>query len=135
MADNFPNTAVWVSDIEMLEDGDLATAGAAPGDPNANMNRIQRDLVKNCNYLKVQVEALGLSASHGDSTFNGSDGRSITHNFGHQNYTASVMPTTNPAGQLGEVWITRADNTITVHNSGPFRGAFRVSLIVTTVLS
>jgi len=58
------------------------------------------------------------------STFNGSTGRELTHNLGHQNYTIFWTPTTDPEGSLGEVWITKADNTVTIHNSGAFTGAF-----------
>jgi hypothetical protein len=58
------------------------------------------------------------------STYNGPTGRVITHNYGHQNYIVIVMPTATPGGNLGEVYYTKANNTVTIYNSGSFRGAF-----------
>ena len=58
------------------------------------------------------------------STFNSTTGRTITHNLGHQNYNVTVIPTADPAGYLGEIYLTKADNTVVIYNSGPAVGAF-----------
>jgi len=63
------------------------------------------------------------------STFNGSSGRVITHGKGHQNYMFLYIPTANPGGNLGEVYITKANDTVTVYNSGSFRGNFDYVII------
>ena len=58
------------------------------------------------------------------STFNGQSGRTITHNYGHQNYQLLINPTADPLGLLGEIWVIKSDNTAVVYNSGSARGAF-----------
>ncbi|MBW2673197.1 MAG: hypothetical protein JRD89_07255 [Deltaproteobacteria bacterium] len=58
------------------------------------------------------------------STFAGSDGRTITHNYGHTAYQVNINPTADPAGFLGEVWVSKAANTVVIYNSGSARGAF-----------
>jgi len=71
------------------------------------------------------------------STFAGESGQTITHNVGHQNYVVNVEVTENPAGDLGEFWVTKNANTVTVHNSGGARTGFKitVSLPVKDVLT
>jgi hypothetical protein len=66
----------------------------------------------------------------GASTFNGSAGRVITHSLGHQNYKPVITPTADPSGFLGEVYCIKADDTVTVYNSGSATGAFEYALIV-----
>ena len=58
------------------------------------------------------------------STFNGSTGRTLTHNKGTLNYMVIVNPKADPGGTLGEVWYSKALNTVTIYNSGSFTGAF-----------
>lgn len=61
----------------------------------------------------------------GASTFNGyATGRVITHNIGHQDYDVRIMPTADPAGNLGEVWITKANSTVAIKCSGAALTAF-----------
>lgn len=61
----------------------------------------------------------------GASTFNGyATGRVITHNLGHQDYDVRIMPTADPAGNLGEVWITKANSTVAIKCSGSATTAF-----------
>ncbi len=63
------------------------------------------------------------------STFNGQDGRTITHNFGHTNYQVIVNPTADPQGFLGEIWFSKSANTVVVYNSGSAVGAFGYVII------
>ncbi len=63
------------------------------------------------------------------STFNGASGRTITHNYGHQNYQVLVNPTADPAGFLGEIWFSKANNTVVIYNSGPAVGAFDYTVL------
>jgi len=51
-------------------------------------------------------------------TLNSSTGVSCTHNIGSTNYKVSVTPTSNPAGTLGEIWVTKATNTCVIYCSG-----------------
>jgi len=46
------------------------------------------------------------------STFNSTAGRTITHSYGHQNYNVAIIPTADPDGYLGEIYLTKADNTV-----------------------
>ena len=63
------------------------------------------------------------------STFNGASGRTITHNYGHTNYQVLANPTADPAGFLGEVWFSKANNTVVIYNSGPAVGAFDYTVL------
>lgn len=56
--------------------------------------------------------------------FNGDSGRTITHNYGHTDYMVIINPVADPAGFLGEVWISKAANTAVVYNSGAATGNF-----------
>lgn len=58
------------------------------------------------------------------STFNGQNGRTITHNYGHTDYEIIINPTADPQGFLGEVWTSKSANTVVVYNSGSHTGAF-----------
>lgn len=61
--------------------------------------------------------------------FNGQDGRTITHNYGHTDYQVIINPVADPAGFLGEVWFSKAANTVVVYNSGSARGNFDYVII------
>jgi len=65
----------------------------------------------------------------GSSTFNGSTGREIAHSLGHTNFTLFWTPTADPEGGLGEVWITKASDKVTIHNSGAATTAFDYVLL------
>ena len=58
------------------------------------------------------------------STFNGASGRTITHNYGHTNYQVLLNPTADAQGFLGELWFSKAANTVVIYNSGSAVGAF-----------
>ncbi len=63
------------------------------------------------------------------STYNGSDGRTLTHNYGHLNYMLIINPKADSCYNLGEVWHLKAANTVVVYNSGGFKGAFDYIII------
>ena len=68
----------------------------------------------------------------GDSTFAGSAGRTITLAVAQADtsYTVLVIPTADPGGNLGEVWIsTLAVGSFKVHNSGTATTSFRWKLV------
>jgi len=50
--------------------------------------------------------------------FAGQAGYTITHNYGHTDYQVIVNPVEDPAGFLGEIWYSKAANTVVVYNSG-----------------
>ena len=50
--------------------------------------------------------------------FAGSAGRTITHNYGHTSYQVVINPVADPRGLLGEIWFSKAANTVVVYNSG-----------------
>lgn len=69
----------------------------------------------------IDDSMIGLNEIHaeGTSNFAGPGGVTITHSLNLANYTPSITPTADPAGALGEVWITDvAVNSFVVRNSG-----------------
>ena len=61
--------------------------------------------------------------------FAGQTGRTITHNYGHTDYQVIVNPVADPAGFLGELWYSKAANTVVVYNSGSAVGNFEYVII------
>lgn len=59
----------------------------------------------------------------------GSTGHTITHNYGHTDYQVIVNPVAYPAGFLGEIWFSKAANTVVVYNSGSATGNFDYVII------
>ncbi len=57
-------------------------------------------------------------------TFNGSAGRTITHNLGYTDYQVIINPVADPGGFIGEIWFSKAANTVVVYNSGSATGNF-----------
>jgi hypothetical protein len=57
-------------------------------------------------------------------SFAGSTGCTITHNYGHTDYQIIINPVADPGGYLGEIWISKANNTAVVYNSGTATGNF-----------
>jgi hypothetical protein len=56
--------------------------------------------------------------------FAGSAGRTITHNYGHTDYQVIINPVAGPGGFLGELWFSKAANTVVIYNSGSAAGNF-----------
>lgn len=81
---------------------------------------------------KQAIQALQAvkSISLGNSTFNSTAGRVITHNLGHTNYFVMVTPTANTRGYLGEVYVVIGSNSFTVYNTGSAKTAFAYLIIV-----
>lgn len=128
---------VWKDRIRQLE----PTDPAAPPTWNPNY----QDLINNDVHLKnrfdavkTEVEtarageaslndrllAMQLSIQDGSGQYAGNAGVTITHNLGHTNFRVAITPTADPQGYLGEAWVIKAANTMTIYNSGSFRGAF-----------
>ena len=63
------------------------------------------------------------------STFNGQDGRTLTHDYGHPDYQATINPTADCQNFLGEIWMNKSANTVVIYNSGSHRGAFDYVII------
>lgn len=63
------------------------------------------------------------------STFNGLTGVEVAHALGHTDYVVSILPSANPVGGLGDVWVVKATNKFTVYNSGSATTAFEYVLI------
>ena len=61
----------------------------------------------------------------GSSSFAGSGGVTITHNLGISDYTPLIVPTADPGGQLGAVFVTDiTTNSFVVRNTGSAITAF-----------
>lgn len=135
-------TAVWKDKIRKLETTD-------PGHADT-FNVEYQDLINNDVYLKGEVDsvknevvaaragkptlndrllALESQTLQGESTFNSTSGRTITHSLGHTNYIVNIRPLEDTKGDLGDVWISKASNAFTVYNTGGFVGAFRYQIM------
>ena len=66
----------------------------------------------------AQWQAAPSSGVGGTSTLNSTTGRSITHNLGNTNYHVDVTPTAATNGYVGEIYVTKAINTVTIYNTG-----------------
>ncbi len=61
----------------------------------------------------------------GTSNFAGPGGVSVVHNKNWATYIPSIIPTTDPSGAIGSIWITDvAANSFVVRNSGHAVTAF-----------
>jgi hypothetical protein len=118
----------WVEDVDTYAT-DTSLLG---GDEDSPLNRPIRDLFKRTAWARSVLLTLGLSAQHGSDTFDPESGTTITHNLGHSEYAVDVIPTEDPGGELGEVWVDIQDDDFTIHNSGTFDGGLRWKLIVGT---
>jgi hypothetical protein len=144
MAD-LQETAQWEAGIYQIEESDPVQGG-----PNGIDNLPHKQLANRTAYLKqeqdalkdeivaarggygnlgVRLDALETQTLQGESTFNSTSGRTITHNLGHTNYIVNVMPLGDTGGDLGDVYISKAANAFTVYNTGGFTGSFRYQLI------
>ena len=60
-----------------------------------------------------------LITKEGTSNFAGPSGVIITHSLNLSNYTATIVPSGDGSGALGEIWVTDiAVNSFVVRNSG-----------------
>lgn len=66
----------------------------------------------------------------GSSTFNKMTGRAITHSFGAATaYTVSITPTAAGQGNLGDYYVVKGNNTMTVYNTGTATTSFDYTII------
>lgn len=83
--------------------------------------------------IQSNVNAINAAAGadSGASTFAGSSGRAITiATMGSTAYIPLIIPTADPGGNLGEVWVVINSATqFTVYNSGTATTAFRYKVI------
>lgn len=121
----FTDTAEWVASVPTLAFGLQATGG----DENANMNVPMRDLNRRLVYLRGRVDALSLDSVWGTGDFDPVDGFTVTHDLGTTAYHVTCLPTSNPGGELGEVWIEIGENAFTIHNTGSWTGPLRWGLV------
>lgn len=142
---NITESPVWESGIYQIEATDPVQGG-----PDGIDNRPHKQLANRTLYLKQQLDALQSEVStarggyanldarldaletqtlQGESTFNGTSGRTITHNLGHTNYIVNIVPLQDTGGDLGDVYISKAANAFAVYNTGGFTGSFRYQLM------
>jgi len=78
-------------------------------------------IVTSTNAAAVQVvideSLINGTVMSGASTFNGTDGITITHNLGQTNYVVTATPLAG-ADKVGGIWYIRAANTCTIFNTG-----------------
>ena len=74
----------------------------------------------------TRIHGLGVALTA--ETFNGLSGKTInlpaSSNWGVNYYGVFVMPTTDPGGYLGEVWVQKGAANFIVFNSGSATGGF-----------
>jgi len=66
----------------------------------------------------------GSAAVIGSSTFNGTTGRAITHSVGSTSFSVAIIPTADPGGTLGYIYVAKTTTNFTVYNTGSFIGNF-----------
>lgn len=69
----------------------------------------------------IDDSMIGLNEVHaeGSSSFVGAAGVTITHSLNLANYSPHIIPTADPLGAVGEIWITGLGvNSFVVHNTG-----------------
>ena len=121
---NVPESGAWVDGVYQLEQTDAAEGGEAG---LANLQATQ--LGNRTAWLKAnKAEMLAASPN-----FGGPDGTEVTHNLGTTSYRVLWVPLADPGGDLGEVWVTKSADTVTIHNSGGFRGQCELVLLATDV--
>jgi hypothetical protein len=142
---NLAETATWETGIYQIEETDPVQGG-----PNGVDNLPHKQLANRTQWLKqdhdalknevvaarggfanldARLDALETQTLQGESTFNSTSGRTITHNLGHTNYIVNIVPIQDTGGDLGDVYISKAANAFTVYNTGGFTGRFRYQLI------
>jgi hypothetical protein len=138
-------TPQWEESIYLIAESDPVQGG-----PDGVDNRPHKELANRTAYLKqeqdalktevvtarggyasleARLDALETQTLQGESTFNSTAGRTITHNLGHTNYIVNIVPLEDTQGDLGDVFVSKAANVFTVYNTGGFTGAFRYQLM------
>lgn len=65
----------------------------------------------------------------GTSSYAGyGNARTISHSLGKTPSNVIVVPTADPQGYLGEVWISWTSTNFTVKNSGSYTGSFTYTI-------
>lgn len=73
-------------------------------------------------YTKQEIADRGMKVFQ--STFNGTDGRVLTHNLGTLGYVVCPPTPTTLTTNVGDISVTKDLNEIRVYNSGTYRGTF-----------
>lgn len=142
---NLAETVTWEAGIYQIEETDPVQGGPNGVDNLPHKHLANRslwlkndhDAVKNeviaardaYANLDARLDALETQTMQGESTFNSTSGRTISHSLGHTNYIVNLVPLADTGGDLGDVYISKAANAFTVYNTGGFTGAFRYQLI------
>lgn len=142
---NLVEVAAWDAGVYQIEETDPVQGGA-----NGVDNQPHKNLANRTGYLKAQHEMLATEVTaaratfanldarldsletqtmQGESVFASTSGKTVTHNLGHANYIVNIIPLADPKGDLGDVWVIKSANTVTVYNSGGFTGSFRYQII------
>ncbi|MDI3480778.1 MAG: hypothetical protein PWQ97_433 [Tepidanaerobacteraceae bacterium] len=140
-----PEIIAWDNEVYQIEVNDPVIGGPDGVDnkPHRNLaNRTQylkqqQDSIKNeianarAGYanLQARLEALETETIQGESNFNSTSGKTISHGLNYTNYMVNIIPISDTGGDLGDVFISKAANAFTVYNTGGFMGAFRYQII------
>lgn len=81
-------------------------------------------------YRKWEVENRMITSI--TDYFNGSIGRTVTHNLGHTNYSIISVIATDKTDNVGSISVNKLADTIIVYNSGTYRGRFEISYVLDT---
>lgn len=142
---NITETATWDAGVYQIEETDPVQGG-----PNGVDNAPHKNLANRTKYLKQEQDAvrgeinsarggyanlgarlvaLETQTLQGESNFNSTSGKTVSHSMGHVNYMVNVVPLADTGGDLGDVFITKAANAFTVYNTGGFVGSLRYQII------
>ncbi|MDK2902735.1 MAG: hypothetical protein PWQ93_654 [Clostridiales bacterium] len=142
---NISEVAQWDSGVYQIEEVDPVQGGPDGIDNKPHKNLANRSLWLKQQYdalnseivtarggkanLDARLDALETQTLQGESTFNSTSGKTVSHSLGHVNYMVNIIPIADTGGDLGDVFINKAANAFTVYNTGGFMGAFRYQII------
>lgn len=74
------------------------------------------------------ANAMAAAVIQGDISMSGTSGTTVTHNLGKLSYAVDVVAIADTAGDMGDIYITKAVNAFTVFNTGGYRGTARYKI-------
>lgn len=71
---------------------------------------------------------LSAATPQGSFNFAGASGKTISHTIGDTDYTVGIEASAATGGDLGDVYVSKSSNAMTIYNTGGYKGAGRYML-------